>query len=416
MFKRLVLTVMVLGVVAGVGSAQSEADRIQGYIKQLETKQQEAARSGDQKRVARLETMIQQELPRLSAARAEESGVQVAKAESKIDTQLADLQEETNKALADLKSQIDGVKNDNGDAKVGGLIRFEWTKRLEPASATAYNQFDIKRAYLDFKKKLAAGASARVTLDVARISGATKQNLFDYIKYAYVDLPITVPAGMPVSLTGIMGLQHTPWIDWSGKIWRFENIRSTFADAHKNSIGSSADFGLGAKGQLSFSGMPAIDYHATVLNGAGYANAENNSAKDIALRLNSDLLKTDLGTNAGSTESTQAGFLIALKNADYGNVYLETQTDTKSGKNVNGYSIGGFLYPAPELLPGTGLLARYDMYDADTSRTDRQTKTTVVGAFYDWGKNVCLSLDLTSSQVQTAAETKTAALRAQVNF
>lgn len=439
MFKRLIVTVMVVGSLSSLVLAQSQSERIQSYILQLEGKLQEAKQKKDASRANRIENMIQQELARLASIKAEEGRAQGVKGEAKIDDQLAEMQEETNKALAELKNQIEMVKTDNGDARVGGVIRFEWTKRVEPVSATAFNKFDITRAYLDFRKKLSAGAAARITLDVDRlpkgIAGsaealASRQNLFDYIKYAYVDLPVTMPVGVPVSLTGIIGLQHTPWIDWSGKIWRFENIRPAFADAHKNSIGSSADFGLGVKGQLVFSGIPEIEYHATVLNGTGYRAAESGSAKDMALRLNSDVAKTDwgtvvLGAYAGtknglfagsSAQTTQSGVLLALKNADFGNVYVETQTDTKSGKNINGYSLGGFLYPAPEIVPGAGLLARYDMYDEDTSRTDRQTKTTVVGAFYDWGKNVCLSLDLTSAQVQTAAEVKTAAFRAQVNF
>ncbi len=344
-----------------------------------------------------------------------------------------DIREDMNKAIAELKGQLDSVKKDNGDAKVGGVIRFDWTKGLNNNSSAPYNKFDISRAYLDFKKKLGAGASARVTLDVARISGASAQNLFDYLKYAYVDLPVEIPSSMqviPFSLTAKAGLQHTCWIDWSGKVWRFENILKAYSDVNKNSVGSSADFGLGAAGKFTLPAMPEIEYHATVLNGQGYAKAEADSAKDIAIRLNSDIAQTGAGTvvlggyvgvknglfsNASTSQSTQSGLLLGLKNSDYGNLYVEYQNDQKSNKPVNGYSIGGFIYPAKEAVPG-GFLARYDMYDTDTNAANNETKTTVLGAFYDWGKDVTISLDLTSIQTGSGTENKTVALRSQTVF
>lgn len=345
-----------------------------------------------------------------------------------------DVREDMNKAIAELKGQLDSVKKDNGDAKVGGTIRAQWTKGLDNNTSVPYNSFDVTRAYLDFRKKIGAGASARITLDVDRISaaGSSRQNLFDYIKYAYVDLPVDIPSSMqviPFSLTAKFGLQHTCWIDWSGKIWRFENIRSTFADAHKNSITSSADFGLGAAGAFTLPMMPEIQYHATLLNGTGYRSAETNSDKDLAMRLNANVYSGDIGTvvlggyigqrhslfNTGNAKTTQSGFLAALTNADYGNVYFEYQNDQRSNKPVTGYSIGGFIYPAKAIVPA-GLLARYDMYNNDTTKANNEAKTTVIGAFYDWGKDVTMSLDITSSQTGTSAEKKVAALRSEIKF
>jgi hypothetical protein len=56
------------------------------------------------------------------------------------------------------------------------------------------------------------------------------------------------------------------------------------------------------------------------------------------------------------------------------------------------------------------------MYNPDTTSANKETKTTVLGAFYDWGKDVTMSLDLTSSQTGTAAEQKVAALRSEIKF
>lgn len=346
-------------------------------------------------------------------------------------TTIEDVKEDMNKAIAELKNQLEAVKKDNSDARVSGVIRTQWTKGLDNNTVNP-NSFDVTRAYITVRRKLAWDAQARITLDVDRISaaGSTRQNLFDYIKYAYVDLPVNIPQSViPVTLTAKFGLQHTCWIDWAGKIWRFENVRAAFADVHRNSISSSADFGLGAAGKITLPVIPEIEYHATLLNGAGYRSAETNAAKDLAIRLNSDVFKSDFGTiivgfyigekdslfNKGTAKTTQSGGLIALKNDDYGNIYYEVQSDQRNNKPVSGYSIGGFIYPIKELVPG-GLLARYDMYDTDTTTPNNETTTSVMGLFYDWGKDVTLSLDLTSSKTGTAAELKTVGLRAQINF
>ncbi|MFA5035410.1 MAG: hypothetical protein WC500_06500, partial [Candidatus Margulisiibacteriota bacterium] len=129
------------------------------------------------------------------------------------DEKLADLKEELNGAVKNLKVQLDGVKSDNGDAKVGSVVFFQWQKYTQNAGASNYNNFDVTRAYLDFKKKLDGGASARVTLDVRRLDttavGGTDpnkktQNLFDYLKYAYIEKPVPVPTMLqpiPYTLT-----------------------------------------------------------------------------------------------------------------------------------------------------------------------------------------------------------------------
>jgi hypothetical protein len=145
------------------------------------------------------------------------------------------LREDTNKAVAELKSQIDSVKADNSDAKVGGVIFFRWAK---PASNTQFNNFDIDRAYVDIRKKLAGGSAMRVTLDVARLTTAmdtakANQHLFDYLKYAYVDVPISLPKQsqiIPFNATAKLGLQHTVWIDWMDKIMDIRFIAKSLVD------------------------------------------------------------------------------------------------------------------------------------------------------------------------------------------
>jgi len=366
------------------------------------------------------------------SAPAKKSPVKIAPATSALDTDneysVADVREDMNKAIAELKGQVDSVKKDNSDAKVSGEIRFAWTKNV--ANTTTKNNFDISRAYLTVKKNLAGGAMARVTLDVSRISPTTNspQTLFDYIKYAYVDIPVNVPASLqviPFSMTAKLGLQHNMWIDWADKAWENAWIMKQFDD--NESIMSSADFGIGATGKFTVPSLPEIEYHATLLNGSGYKAQETDSAKDLGLRLNTTLYQDDVVGkviaggyvnskagifNSGSTNTKQAGVLFALENEQYGKVYAEYMKGTK----INGYSIGGFIYPSKEIAP-IALVARYDNYDPDNTVSSSNDRVrSLIGAIYEYSKDVKLALDLQTYKSGSSAEQKTAYLHSVVYF
>jgi hypothetical protein len=366
-----------------------------------------------------------------------------AQTEEQESEKIATIREDMNGAIADLKSQLDTVKADNSDVKVSGELRIAFTKPIDVAGK---NNFDVTRAYLTFKKKLDWGASVRVTLDVARLAATstftgnpstTKGSvsttmsssvLSDYIKFAYVDLPINIPTSLqviPVSLTGKIGLQHNMWIDWADKIWENAYIMKQFDD--NEGVMSSADFGLGAAGKFTVPYMPEIEYHSTLFNGTGYKAAETNAAKDIAVRLNTNVYSDEnIGTvvlggylnskngfdNSGTLNTKQAGVLAALKNETYGTAYVEILKGTK----INGSSIGGFAYPLPAVLPGVGIVARADSYCPDTTATNNTIARTLFGAFYKWGEDVRIAADMQSSQTGSGSALKTAYVHTVVTF
>src|SRR3989339_794884 len=118
------------------------------------------------------------------------------------------------------------------ELKVGATIYFRWQKYLQNGGS-AVNNFDLDRAYIDFRKEMDKGATGRLTLDISRIPGASKQNLFDYIKYAYVE--------MPLGMTNLkLGLQQTVWIDWADKLLNLRWIAKSLID--NEGVMSSADF------------------------------------------------------------------------------------------------------------------------------------------------------------------------------
>lgn len=339
------------------------------------------------------------------------------------DEKLADLKEELNGAVKNLKVQLDGVKSDNGDAKVSSVVFFQWQKYTQNAGASNYNNFDVTRAYLDFKKKLDGGASARVTLDVRRLDttavGGTDpnkktQNLFDYLKYAYIEKPVPVPAMLqpiPYTLTAKIGLQHTAWIDWADKMLNARFIAKTLLD--NEGVMSSSDFGLGALGTVSVNGLPELEYHATLLNGAGYAKPESDGRKDLGLRLNATVYEEEklgkvivglfgnlagLKTDASTDNSTkkQLAAMLGLKNE-----LFAANFEYLYGTNISGYSLGGTFV----VNPGWTLLARVDNYDPARSTSNNEVNRSIYGLVYDWGKDVRVAADLQNSQTGSSATT-----------
>ncbi len=401
---------LVFGLVTLAAAATPE--QVEAYIGRLKGKLSQAQARGDSVRVSRLKGMINEQETHLTELKAEGS-------ETGSVDKLTEMQEETNQALSDLKSQIDKVKSDNSDAKVGATIFFRWQNN---DSGTTPNNFYVDRAYVDIKKKLDGGASGRVTLDVKQISGATSGNLFDYLKYAYVEMPLNVSALQfsPSDLTAKVGLQHTAWIDWADKIMDQRYIYKNLVD--NEGVMSSADFGLGAVGKIAIAGLPEMEYQGTLLNGSGYAANEANKQKDVGLRLSStvydagEIGKMIVGalanvksawTDDPDGTSRQVDLLAAWKTAKsvvYGE-YLK-------GTGISGYSAGGkYMF-----LPGTWAFVRATNYDPNTSIVNNEINRNFYGLTYDWGKDIKLAADIQTAQTGGGAVAGTFYLHSLVSL
>lgn len=425
-----VLTMMVF-ILATAGQAQ-DAGKIKAYLNGLENKMAVAKKAKNAARIKTLQSLIDE--ARTALKKAEKEEVRGAKpAPEPEEDKFAEYMEGNNKAIAELKGQIDKVKGDNSDAKIGALIFFRWQKYTQNGGSHP-NNFDVDRAYIDIKKKLDRGASARMTLDVARITGSARQNLFDYLKYAYVELPVSVPAFLqpvPYSLTGKVGLQHTVWIDWADKMLGLRYIAKSLMD--NEGVMSSSDFGLGALGKVSIPGVPEVEYHATLLNGTGYATSESDSKKAVAARFNAIVYESEsagkvtLGVfgNVESLNSSinlsgsnkQAGLGIGYQH-ELGRAYLEYVTGSKSNKKVSGYSLGGVfdLGGVFEAMRGYNLFARIDNYDPDTNASNNEKNKSFYGITYDWGKDVKMALDLQNSQTGNGSTTSIMYLHSMIQL
>ncbi|MFH1387521.1 MAG: hypothetical protein ABIH50_07640 [bacterium] len=425
MVKRSTVMFLFLALMAQLVMAQmSEQKKVEAYLGQLKNKLATAQKAQDSKRILKLKQLIDQTKVRLNT---------IAGSSSEDNDKIADLKDETNKALTELKSQIDKVKKDNGDAKIGGVVFFRWQKYTQNGTATTPNNFDVDRAYIDIKKKLDWGASSRVTLDISRINGAAKQTLFDYLKYAYVEMPLNVSGlqVVPWEMTAKAGLQHTVWIDWADKALGLRWIAKSLLD--NEGVMSSSDFGVGAIGKVSLAGLPAVEYHATVLNGSGYSTNESDSEKALAMRVNS--VAYDAGENGKvivgamlNVESLNTSFDLGGSNKqaaleliyrhDLGTAKFEYITGSKSSKKINGYSLGGVLNLSSVMagLERYKVFARLDNYDPNTSRANDEKNKTFYGVTYDWGKDVKLAADMQTSQTGSGATTSIFYLHSQISF
>lgn len=346
---------------------------------------------------------------------------------------VSDLKDDMNKGFASLKSQLDTVKSDNGDAKVGGTIFFQWSRITQNNTKLTPNAFDITRAYLNFTKKLDGGSSMRITLDVKRVSDDVKnQNLFDYLKYAYFETPLTVSAlqVVPFNMNAKVGLQQNAWIDWDEGIMGMRYIMKSFLD--DEGLMSSSDFGVGVNGKVTPAGLPEIEYNTTLVNGAGYATSETDAKKAFVMRVNStvyedptwgkfiigvfgNIASLNPGDLTYNGSAKQAGTTVALK-GDWGMTYLEYVTGSNSGKKIGGYSGQLVVNAAPIGVAALNAFYRLDYYQPNTATTSTDINKSFYGLTYDWNKDIKLAADFQNAQTGSGATTTTFYLNTSVAF
>jgi hypothetical protein len=346
---------------------------------------------------------------------------------------VADLKDDMNKGFAALKSQIDTVKSDNGDAKIGGVIFSQWSRITQNNTKATPNAFDITRAYLNFTKKLDGGSSMRVTLDVKRVSDDVKnQNLFDYLKYAYFETPLNVSSlqAVPFNMNAKFGLQQNAWIDWDEGTMGMRYVMKSFLD--DEGLMSSSDFGVGVNGKVTPAGLPEIEYNTTLVNGAGYATSETDAKKAFTIRVNStvyedptfgklivglfgNIASLNPGDLTYNGSAKQAGTTVALK-GDWGMTYLEYVTGSNSGKKIGGYSGQLVVNAAPIGASALNAFYRLDYYQPNTATTSTDINKSFYGLTYDWNKDIKLAADMQNAQTGSGAVTSTFYLNTSVSF
>lgn len=160
-----------------------------------------------------------------------------------------------------------------------------------------FNEFTVKRGYINFQKSLNKHLSGRITPDLTvDKEGDGEGDLEMRLKYCYMELKDDGNYWFFSSPSLVVGEVFTPWISFEERINVYRVVGSHFLD--KTTIVSSADFGLTATAligdkldktyQKEVSNVYPGRYGSFafgIYNGGGYHAPEQNNNKTIQWRL-----------------------------------------------------------------------------------------------------------------------------------
>jgi hypothetical protein len=183
--------------------------------------------------------------------------------------------------------ELKGVKN----LKVGALAYLSYQDGTK-ADGSDYNDFVVKRAYIDIRKQLTSYFGARITPDVVQQADGNLELRFKYL-YGQFNWD---GFGLLQSPYVEFGVAHMPWLDFEEHINRFRMQDTMFME--RNALFNSADLGVLFGANLG----PELDeeyrervndnyagrwgsFGIGVYNGGGYHAVENNTNQVIEGRL-----------------------------------------------------------------------------------------------------------------------------------
>lgn len=160
-----------------------------------------------------------------------------------------------------------------------------------------FNEFTVKRGYINFQKSLNKHLSGRITPDLTLDKeGDGEGDLEMRLKYCYMELKDDGNYWIFSSPKILVGEVFTPWIDFEEKINLYRVLGSQYLD--KATIVSSADFGIvttaliGGKLNETYQNQVSSAYPGKygsialgLYNGGGYHALERNNNKTIQWRL-----------------------------------------------------------------------------------------------------------------------------------
>ncbi len=160
-----------------------------------------------------------------------------------------------------------------------------------------FNEFTVKRGYINFQKSLNKYLSGRITPDLTLDKeGDGKGDLEMRLKYCYMELKDDKSYWIFSSPKFLIGQVFSPWLDFEEKVNIYRVAGTHFLD--KDTLMSSADFGLvstmllGGKIDEDYQKRVSNSYPGKygsialgVFNGGGYNALENNNNKTFQWRL-----------------------------------------------------------------------------------------------------------------------------------
>jgi hypothetical protein len=172
---------------------------------------------------------------------------------------------------------------------LSGVFFGSYTYRTDSAGKAATgganpNQFNIDRAYLNFRMPAGENGSIRITTEVYQNTNAAQNSYYQgwgvRLKYAYAQYNgFKETFGTGSAVTGRLGILHTVIIDHLEQFWpRYLGLTAV----ERNGFMSSADGGAAALVTL---GDKMGEIYTTITNGSGYTSYDHDRFKDYAARV-----------------------------------------------------------------------------------------------------------------------------------
>ena len=153
--------------------------------------------------------------------------------------------------------------------KLSGVVYFDYTNN-NGNDAEVSNEFELRRVYFTFEKKLTPDMKYKFQMDAGRLKGEEKNGkIFAYIKKAYISWHA---AGGDISI----GIQGMNVFSVQENTWGYRFIEKSPMERHKFS--SSADLGVGYANKLNKNAQYSVLY----TNGSGYAAPEDDGYKKLS--------------------------------------------------------------------------------------------------------------------------------------
>lgn len=289
-----------------------------------------------------------------------------------------------------------------------------------------FNQFGLKRGYVNIKKRINDIFSGRITTDITTDrEGDGEGDVEMRLKYLYLktELPDFAFFTKPYFE---FGLVHTPWLDFEQHINLYRVQGSMFLDRTK--ITSSADYGLVF--MSNFGGEMNDDYKKNVnksyagrygsisfglFNGGGYHALEKNRNKAFASRLSIRPLpevipglqftwhnafgkgnidfSPDWNYNSGFLSYESAVFIFTseyfLGNGNFGASALVSDPAPRAAE-MSGYS---FFTEVKVFNKKVSLIGRYDRLEQEKLVDNLVTDRYIVGVAYHFIKGSKIVID-----------------------
>lgn len=321
------------------------------------------------------------------------------KVQTKQETVLTEKEKETMKEAEKIIKALKGWK-------FGGLWYISYQNGEKDGKS--YNQFVLKRGYINIYKQILPWFSVRVTPDIVTADDKTSNlagSVMLRLKYAYAKFDIPEFAFFTKPFVEV-GMVHMPWLDFEEHVNFYRCQDTMFLE--RNSLFNSADIGITFVSL--FGGTMPEEYQKKVnsyypgkygsmsfgiYNGGGYHASEKNKNKvfegRLTLRPLPDIVPglqlSYFGIVGKGNKDTNPDWNVNLGFVSYEHEYFTVTGQYYVGKgnqkgddenSKKGYSFFAEIKPHKKF----SILGRYDYFDPNKDVKDNENKRYIVGVAY----------------------------------